>query len=83
MKKRDDEWEKDMHYEERMCGTAALYAAFIQTLPEGVQGTGRTLADGWTWLARLLNMPPRKITPQLLMTFLEASRRNGSSLQTS
>ncbi|KAI9023305.1 GLE1-like protein-domain-containing protein [Hyaloraphidium curvatum] len=73
MKKRDDEWEKEAHYEERLGGTAALFAAFMQTLPEGAPGGCLTMADAWTWLARLLNLPPRKITPQLILTFLEVA----------
>jgi len=31
------------------------------------------MASGWTWLARLLNMPPRKITLFVLITFLEVN----------
>ena len=26
---------------------------------------------GWTWLATILNLPPRSITPYLLVSFLE------------
>ena len=26
---------------------------------------------GWTWLATILNLPPRAITPYLIMSFLE------------
>lgn len=75
MKKADDGWEKEAQYEERICGTTALFSAFIQTLPEGIAATHVTLADGWTWLARLLNMQPRKITPQLILTFIEVSSK--------
>ena len=28
---------------------------------------------GWTWLATILNLPPRSITPYLLSAFLEQS----------
>lgn len=28
---------------------------------------------GWTWLATILNLPPRSITPYLLVSFLEQS----------
>lgn len=73
MKKRDDDWEKDIHYEERLSGTLALYAAFLQTMPEGLQNTFYTFDHAWTWLARTLNMPPRKITALLLLTFLEST----------
>lgn len=99
MKRRDDGWEKETHYEERICGTVALFAgkcrkwlnrliaggahtlfllftlAFLQRLPEGTAQSYCTLNDGWTWLARLLNMPPKKITPHLLLTFLEVGPR--------
>lgn len=29
------------------------------------------ISFGWTWIARLLNMKPRKITPSLMHTFFE------------
>jgi len=29
------------------------------------------MKTGWTWLARILNMPPRQITSLALITFLE------------
>ncbi|KAI8899894.1 GLE1-like protein-domain-containing protein [Globomyces pollinis-pini] len=63
-------FETELQYNERMCGIVSLYAAIIQTKvpnipnPFGIQ-------HAWTWLARILNMKPRKLTPQLIYTFLE------------
>jgi len=34
------------------------------------------MASGWTWLARILNMPPRRITSLTLITFLEVIKNN-------
>jgi hypothetical protein len=31
------------------------------------------LEHGWTWLARLLNKPPKRITPAIIHAFLEVS----------
>lgn len=33
--KDENEWENDMQYTERMCGMLALWAAVLQTIPEG------------------------------------------------
>jgi hypothetical protein len=57
-------------YEERMCGMVSLFAAMIQPLPGMRQNSDWGIGMGWTWLARLLNMKPRKITPQLIHAFL-------------
>jgi hypothetical protein len=53
-----------------MCGIVALYAAIVQTtaLPHSYG-----ISNGWTWLSRILNTPPRRITPLLLHTFLEVA----------
>ncbi|KAJ3260315.1 hypothetical protein HK103_000950 [Boothiomyces macroporosus] len=60
--------ETEIQYGERMCGIVALYAAVVQTdaIPNsyGIQ-------HGWSWMARILNMKPRKLTPLLILTFLE------------
>lgn len=50
-----------------MCGILSLYAAIIQTdaIPNSYG-----MENGWKWMARLLNMKPRKITPLLIHTFL-------------
>ncbi|KXS21456.1 GLE1-domain-containing protein [Gonapodya prolifera JEL478] len=58
-------------YEERMCGILALYAALIQNLPGDAPNTFYDLGHGWTWLSRVLNLEPQRITPLLILTFLE------------
>ncbi|KAI8927632.1 GLE1-like protein-domain-containing protein [Entophlyctis helioformis] len=62
--------ETDVQYEERMCGILSLYAAIVQTdnIPNSYG-----IAHGWTWIARILNLKPRKITPLLIHTFLDVA----------
>lgn len=46
------------------------YQPFINTLV----GTNiHGMDNGWRWMARILNMPPRPITPALIQVFLEVS----------
>ena len=74
-----------IQYTERMCGIAALYfsvlytlakngilyffkfASFSISLGQRIPGVG----NGWSWMARIVNLIPRKITPSLIFTFLE------------
>ncbi|KAJ3369928.1 Nuclear pore complex nucleoporin component [Kappamyces sp. JEL0680] len=67
--------ENEIQYGERMCGILSLYAAIIQTdsskqllLIPVPNAYG--IEHAWSWLARMLNMKPRKITPLLLHSFL-------------
>eukprot|EP00842_Homolaphlyctis_polyrhiza_P006682 jgi/Hompol1/7014/HPOL_005158-RA len=62
------ELESEEQYSERMCGILSLYAAIIQT---SAVPNNYGIAHGWTWLACIMNLKPRKITPLLLITFLE------------
>ncbi|KAK9761158.1 hypothetical protein K7432_014147 [Basidiobolus ranarum] len=71
-KKDGDDWESEVQYNERMGGILALYAAIIQTSPENFQNP-YGITHGWTWLARIVNLPPRPITPILINTFLEVA----------
>ena len=58
-------------YMERMSAYVALFAAIVQTRPfSGIQNPFG-IANGWRWLASILNMSPRNITPFLLCSFLE------------
>ena len=68
VKKDDGKYESEIQYGERMCGILSVYAAIIQTtaLPHSYG-----ISHGWTWMARILNMPPRRITGLLIITFLE------------
>jgi hypothetical protein len=77
-------------YVERMCGYVALFGAILQTAdvysPAGSRRDMRNpfpLADGWAWLARVVNGPQRSITPDIVHAFLdvagyELSRQFGS-----
>ena len=67
-KNENDEYESESQYMENMCGIVALYASIIQM--KLVPNT-YSMNRGWTWIARLLNMKPRTITPLLLHTFLD------------
>jgi len=58
-------------YSERMAGAIYLYAS-ICVVQVGAHHT-HPIKHAWVWLARILNMTPRKITPSLLLAFLEHS----------
>jgi nucleoporin GLE1 len=62
--------ENESRYYNRIEGMVSLFSAIIQT-PSTNENSKLNMASGWTWLARLLNMPPRKITLFVLITFLE------------
>ncbi|KAI8801549.1 GLE1-like protein-domain-containing protein [Cladochytrium replicatum] len=64
------QWEDEARYLERMCGIVALYSAITHS---SVAGNPHGLKHGWSWLARICNMDPRKATPLLVRTFLEVS----------
>ncbi|KAI9341708.1 GLE1-like protein-domain-containing protein [Obelidium mucronatum] len=67
-KKSDDEWETEERYNERMCGMVRFYAGITQIKTN----THMYEIDfGWQWMARVLNINPRKITPQLICSFLQ------------
>ncbi|KAJ3407442.1 hypothetical protein HDU80_008754 [Chytriomyces hyalinus] len=65
---REDEWEKEEIYNERMGGMIGFYAAMTQTT---TNSAFYEIDFGWLWLSRILNMNPRTITPQLLLRFLQ------------
>ncbi|RIA99041.1 GLE1-like protein [Glomus cerebriforme] len=59
-------------YIKRMCAILALYCAIMQAIPLIPNRVNPYSIDhAWTWLARLLNLMPRKITPFLLYIFLK------------
>lgn len=66
--------EPEQAYRDRMCGIVALYGAIMQTRPmrKGLPHT-HDLGHAWTWLASILNMTPRPITPPILCSFLEVA----------
>lgn len=67
--------ETEIQYGERMCGIVALYAAVVQTDASNpyliIVPNSYGIQHGWSWMARILNMKPRKLTPLLILTFLE------------
>jgi len=69
-KKTSDGMEHENSYNERMEGMITLFSALIQT-PNTSGNSKLNMASGWTWIARILNMPPRQITSLALITFLE------------
>ncbi|ORX83772.1 GLE1-domain-containing protein [Anaeromyces robustus] len=69
-KKTSEGMENESRYNERMEGMITLFSAIIQT-PNTSGNSKLNMASGWTWLARILNMPPRQITSLTLITFLE------------
>ncbi|KAJ1723936.1 hypothetical protein LPJ53_001745 [Coemansia erecta] len=62
--------ESEALYAERMAGMVALLAALAQTPALDGRANPVPLALAWTWLARMLNLPPRAISPLLVLTVL-------------
>ncbi|KAF9206341.1 hypothetical protein BGZ49_002631, partial [Haplosporangium sp. Z 27] len=62
--------ESEAQYNARQCAMFTFYCAIIQTTPPVGQNI-HPLSNGWTWMARILNMPPRPITPSLIAVFIE------------
>ncbi|KAJ2813572.1 hypothetical protein H4S07_000581 [Coemansia furcata] len=75
--KEDDELESENIYNERMTGMVALYAAIVQIASANGRPNPFPISHGWTWVARLLNLPPRSTSPLLVHTFLSIA---GASL---
>ncbi|KAJ2714343.1 Nuclear pore complex nucleoporin component [Coemansia spiralis] len=67
------ELESEGIYMERMAGMLALFAAIVQTAPVGGSPNPFPIRHGWTWLARMLNLAPRTISPLLVQTFLSVA----------
>jgi nucleoporin GLE1 len=70
LQKSDGSFETEESYHDRMAGIISLYAAFIQS-PHPKHPHG--IVFGWQWLATLLNRPPRRVTPIILMAFLSVA----------
>ncbi|KAJ1822808.1 hypothetical protein LPJ60_001887 [Coemansia sp. RSA 2675] len=75
--KEDEGLESESIYTERMTGMLALYAAVVQIASANGKPNPFPISHGWTWMARLLNLPPRSISPLLVHTFLSVA---GASL---
>ncbi|KAJ2592277.1 Nuclear pore complex nucleoporin component [Coemansia sp. RSA 1797] len=69
----DGDIESEGIYAERMTGMLALFAAIVQMPDIGGQPNPFPVHHGWTWLARIINMPPRAISPLLVQTFLSVA----------
>ncbi|KAG0339086.1 Nuclear pore complex nucleoporin component [Podila horticola] len=68
--RKDKGWESEAQYDARQCAIFSLYCAIMQTEPT----VGRNIypiTHAWTWMARVLNMPPRTITPALISSFVD------------
>ncbi|KAF9920222.1 hypothetical protein FBU30_009979 [Linnemannia zychae] len=64
-KKKDSGFETEAQYDARQCAIFTLYCAILQTTPP-VGNNIHSIDNGWRWMARILNMPPRPITPALI-----------------
>ncbi|KAI9142967.1 GLE1-like protein-domain-containing protein [Paraphysoderma sedebokerense] len=82
--KGDGEYESEERHVERMNGLLAVWLAVAQT-KSYVNGVVNPLGmpTVWRWFARLLNMPPRRITPALITTFLQVAGYNFLNTYTS
>ncbi|KAF9131756.1 hypothetical protein BGW39_001358 [Mortierella sp. 14UC] len=69
-KKKESGFESEAQYDARQCAIFTLYCAILQTKPP-VGANVHAMDNGWRWMARILNMPPRPITPALIQVFLE------------
>ncbi|CAG8720672.1 16502_t:CDS:2 [Acaulospora morrowiae] len=64
--------EREDIYIKRMCSILALYCAIMQTQPIHPNLKNPYSIDhAWTYLARLMNLKPKKITPFLLCTCIQ------------
>ncbi|KAF9433752.1 hypothetical protein BGZ76_009032 [Entomortierella beljakovae] len=63
-------FESEAQYNARQCAMFTLYCAILQTTSLMGQNL-HPMSYGWTWMARIMNMPPRPITPALIAVFLE------------
>ncbi|KAG0047123.1 hypothetical protein BGZ83_007759 [Gryganskiella cystojenkinii] len=69
-RRKDQGWETEEQYNLRQAAMFIFYCAIIQTTP--MVGTNlHPLSNGWTWIARIVNVPPRNITARLLAVFLQ------------
>ncbi|KAG0745325.1 hypothetical protein G6F57_006476 [Rhizopus arrhizus] len=63
------------HAEEQKC-YVMFYGALCQTEPDpGQPENPYPIKHAWIWLARISNMPPREITPILVMGMLEVAAK--------
>ncbi|KAG0298258.1 Nuclear pore complex nucleoporin component [Linnemannia gamsii] len=69
-KKKESGFESEAQYDSRQAAIFTLYCAILQTKPP-VGTNVHGIDNGWRWMARILNMPPRPITPALIQVFLE------------
>jgi nucleoporin GLE1 len=69
----DDNYENEVQYGQRMCGVIALHAAIMQTnMPTlSYESDQYGVKMAWSWLARMCNLTPRRLTPQLILIFLQ------------
>ncbi|KAI9480920.1 MAG: GLE1-like protein-domain-containing protein [Benjaminiella poitrasii] len=59
------------HAENQRC-YVMFYGALCQTMPDpGQPANPFPIKHAWIWLARVCNMPPREVTPILVLGFLE------------
>ena len=70
LKSYDGTMESEDKYQERMTGFMVLYAAIMQTRTEG---NPFTIDEAWAWLSVLLNQKSRRISPYVLLGFLEVA----------
>eukprot|EP01117_Protostelium_nocturnum_P011594 TRINITY_DN4208_c0_g1_i2.p1 TRINITY_DN4208_c0_g1~~TRINITY_DN4208_c0_g1_i2.p1 ORF type:complete len:581 (-),score=226.63 TRINITY_DN4208_c0_g1_i2:31-1698(-) len=69
----DGAYEPEDTYTNRMGGILAVYTAFMCCNENVGVKSNYGIENCWTWLARLLNMPPQKITATLLTVFLKVA----------
>lgn len=64
--------EDESTYTERMCGIVSFYAAIVQSTPLRPNSVNPyDVKFGWIWVASILNMHPRPITPYVVAAFFD------------
>ncbi|KAL0077952.1 GLE1-like protein-domain-containing protein [Phycomyces blakesleeanus] len=77
--KYEDKMKKDIFesyekYEMRQNSYVMFFAGWLQVEPgPGQPANMLGVEKGWTWLARICNMPPRNVTASILRSFLEVA----------
>ncbi|KAI9359603.1 GLE1-like protein-domain-containing protein [Zopfochytrium polystomum] len=67
----DDNRETEEQFNERMSGIVALYAAILQSTT--AKGNQHGMEYAWSWLSRIVNLKPRRVTAHVIQSFLEVA----------
>lgn len=66
--------ETEDKYKARMCAYVSFFAGIVQSDPISFSKNPFGIENGWRWMASILNISQRSITPSLLCSFLEVQK---------